>query len=184
MSKYEGILSAVKQGIPFFQMISSGIKPDEIKTAIIELLDKYFENKEILKKYAVEKLVPESINLMRLQENEHTLYLFEKCLASYRLAKQKNHKACFESFALWNPQILQSVSTFWSILHLEVDKNLLELEEFVQECFRNIGGAIEGVMKPRIKLHLHQVRIADGEEPIFEEINLLDLGKGGCPIAC
>ena len=158
-------------------MIELGFHPNEIKEAIIESLSPYFENKDVLEKLAIDILVPESINILRLQRNKGFFIFFEKCLSAYRLAKLKDSKSCFESCAIWKSQIIQSLSEFWSVLCLEVDKNTLEIEEFVHECFRNIGDFTEGLIKPYLKVLLHQIKIGDGIKTSVENINSLDLGQ-------
>ena len=160
-------------------MIESGLKPEEVKEAVVESLEPYFDNKDILERFAIEALVPESINLLKLQKDNWFFGMFEKCLATYRSAKSKDPQSCLESYALWQPQIIQSLSKYWSILYLEweVDKGNLEIEEFLHECLRNIGDIIEGLIKPYLKALLHQIRIANGIETVLGYIDSLSLGK-------
>lgn len=157
-------------------MIESGLTPEEIKEAIIELLEPYFDNKDVLEQLAIEALVPESINLLKLQKDKWFFGMFEKCLATYRLAKSKDPQSCFKSCALWQPQILQSLSEYWSVLYLEVDKSNLEIEEFLHECLGNIGDIIEGLTKPYLKALLHQIMIANGIKTVLGDIDPLNLG--------
>lgn len=176
MKKYERIISSIKKESPFLKMIESGLKPEDIKEAVIESLEPYFENKDILEQFSIRCLVPESINILKLQKDSWVFGMFEKCLATYRSAKSKDSQNYFESCALWQPQILQSLSKYWSVLHLEVDKNNLEIEEFLHECLRNIGDIIEGLTKPYLKALLHQIWIANGIKAVFKDIDSLDLG--------
>jgi len=176
MKKYERIISNIKEESPLLKMIESGLKPEEVKEAVIESLEPYFDNKGILEQFAIEALVPESINLLKLQKNKWLFRMFEKCLSIYRLAKSKDSQSCYESCELWQPQIFQSLSEYWSVLYLEVDKNNLEIEEFLHECLRNIGNIIEGLTKPYLKALLHQIRIANGIKTVLGDINSLDLG--------
>jgi len=175
--KYERIVSAIKGESPFLKMIKLGLKPKEIKEAVIESLEPYFDNKDVLEQLAIKALLPESVNLLKLQKEKWFFALFEKCLFSYRSAKSKNQQVCFESFALWQSQILQAVSKYWSVLHLEFDKKFLEIEEFLHECLGNIGDIAEGIMKPYLKVLLHQIRIANGIKTSFQDVNSLDLGQ-------
>lgn len=177
MKKYERIISQIKKESPFLKMIESGLKPEDIKEAVIKSLEPYFENKDILEQFSIRCLVPESTNLLKLQKNSLVFGMFEKCLATYSSAKSKDSQNWFESCALWQPQILQSLSKNWSVLHLEVDKNNLEIEEFLHECLRNIGDIIEGLTKPYLKALLHQIRIANGVKTVLKDIDSLDLGK-------
>jgi len=176
MKGYEKIISAIREESPLFKMIQMGVKPKEIKEAVVESLEPYFDNRDILEQLAIKVLVPESINLLRIQKDKWLFEMFEKCLSTYRSAKTKDQQSCFKACALWQPYIHHSISEYWSVLHLEVPKNDLGIEEFLHECLRNIGDIIEGVTKPYLEVLLHQVRIANGIKTALEEINALDLG--------
>jgi len=176
MKGYERIMSAIREESPLFKMIQMGVKPKEIKEAVIESLEPYFDNKDILEQLAVKLLVPESINLLKLQKDEWFFKMFKKCFFTYRSAKTKDRQSCFKSCALWQSRIAHSISKYWSVLRLEVPKGDLELEEFLHECLRNIGDIIEGVTKPYLKVLLNQVRIANGINTALEDIDSLDLG--------
>lgn len=149
MEKYERIISTTNES-PLLKMIELGLKPQEIKEAVIKSLEPYFDNKEILEQFAIEALVPESINLLKLKKDKWFFEIFKKCLFTYRSAKNKDPQSCFESFALWQSRISRSISKFWSVLHLELNKNVLDIEEFFHECLRNIGDIIEGLTKPSV----------------------------------
>ena len=177
MKKYERVISTIKEESPLLKIIQIGLKPEEIKEAVIESLEPYFDNKDILEQFAIEALVPESINLLKLQQDKLFLKMFEKCLSTYGLAKSRDMQSCFESCALWQSQILQSLSEYWSVLHLEVDKDVLDTEEFLHECLRNIGDIIEGLTKPYLKVLLHQIKIANRIKTSFGNIDSLDLGQ-------
>jgi hypothetical protein len=176
MKNYERIISTIKEESPLFSMIQLGLKPEEIKEAVIESLESYFDNKNILEDFALEVLVPESINLIKLNQDRFFFEMFEKCLFTYHLAKSKDPQSCFKSCTHWQPSIIDSISKYWSILFLEVDKTNLETDEFLYECLRNIGGLIEGVIKPYLKVLLHQIRIANETKTSIEDIDSLDLG--------
>lgn len=114
-----------------FEIIKLGLKPKEIKKFVIETLEPYFENRDVLDEFAIETLIPESITLLRLQRDKRFFEMFKKCLFTYRSAKVKDPQASFKSCVIWHPYVLNSVSEFWSVLHLEVDKGVLEVEEFL-----------------------------------------------------
>ena len=77
----------------------------------------------------------------------------------------------------WMPAKYEGLSKFWSQLHLELNKVNLDLEEFLHECLRNIGGIIEGEIKPLTMELLHQLRISKGKIVSEQEIKALDLGN-------
>ena len=60
---------------------------------------------------------------------------------------------------------------------MEVDKDVLDIEEFSHECLRNIGDIIEGLTKPYLKVLLHQIKIVNRIKTSFENIDSLDLGQ-------
>lgn len=176
MKDYERIISAIREGSPLFKMIQMGVKPKEIKEAVVESLEPYFDNRDVLEQLAIKVLIPESINLLRIQKDKWLFEMFEKCLFTYRSAKTKDQQSCFRGCALWQPYITRSISKYWSVLHLEVPKSDLGIEEFLHECLRNIGDIIESVTKPYLKVLLHQVRIANGIKTALEDIDSLYLG--------
>jgi hypothetical protein len=177
MPKYDRIIPSIRLKTPFFEMIQRGLKPGDIKKAVIEILSPYFENKRLVEYHAIDLLAPESIILARLQNNPLFLAGFENCLATYRSAKAANSQSCFESLAWWQPQVILSLSKFWTILYLEIDKRNLEKEEFLHECLRNIGDIIEGLTKPYLKILYHQLKIAQGRVIFPKKIDSLNLGQ-------
>ena len=176
MQKYERILSSIREGTRLFEMIPRGFKPEDMKKAVIEALDPYFENKDALKHFAI-ILIPESIILTKLRRNPLFLDSVQNCLSIYRSARIRSSQSCFDSFAWWQPQVIQSLSEFWTVLHLEVDKSTLETKEFLHECLRNIGDIIEGLTKPYLKIIFHQLKIADGSEVSPENVDSMRLGR-------
>jgi hypothetical protein len=177
MNKYEKIIANVKDQTSFLGMIKRGIKPHEIKEAIIQLLVPYFENKAMLERLAIDELVCESVLFVKVRRNRFFFNKFEKCIASYHSSKNENPKSCFEACALWFDEICESESKFWSVVHLEVDKCKLEIEESVHESLKNIGEIIEGLAKPYLKVLLAQNRIARHMKKPNEVIDTLELGR-------
>lgn len=175
MKKYDKILIDSQKN-PLLQMTEMGITPNEIKQTIINSFDPYFENKEVLEKDAINLLVVDFINLLKLQNDTFYFDCFEKCLLTFNAAKIKNSHACFESCANWQCEIEKSLSQYWSTYLVEIPKNTLETEEYVYECLRNIGSIIEGVIKPYLKILIHFVRIENGRQTTVESINSTNLG--------
>ncbi len=172
MERYRKIISGVT---PILQLLEKGAKPEDIKTAVVETLEPFFQNKGILEKLAIEHLIPDAITLSRLEGDEFFFAMFSKCLNTYRSAKATDTATCFKSIALLEPQIANSQTKFWSVMNLEVDKSTLGLEEFLHECLRNIGDFIENLAKPYLKQLLVQVRIERQTEAT--DVDLLDLGN-------
>lgn len=175
MNKYDKILTDVQKN-PLLHMIEMGNTPDDIKEAVIDSLSPYFENEDILEKNAINLLVTESINLLKLKIHSWHFDYFKKCLLTFRSAKIKDSHASFESCAYWQNEIKQSVSEHWSSYYLEIPKNTLENEEYVFECLRNMGTIIEGLIKPYSKVFIHNVRISNGVKTTPHNINSLSFG--------
>lgn len=177
MDKYERIISTVKERTSFLDMVEAGIKPAEIKGAIIALLEPYFDNRETLEKNAVNHLVADSVLLVRIRRDKFFFDKFEKCIGTYRSAKRKDPKGCFKSCVVCLDGIIESEKKFWSVANLEVDKYKLELEDALHECLKNIGEVIEGLEKPYLKVLLCQTRIECGVRGSGNDVKVLDLGQ-------
>ena len=145
------ILRAIGDEGILYKVIQQGVKPIEIKSAIIEALNPYFENKQILEKFSIDILVPEMINLLKLQIDKWLFNIFEEYYQIFIDSKRIDKNKCFESFAYWHQEIIDDNSRFWSIHNLELDKNILPDSEMIFECFRNIGDIIEGLNKSYLK---------------------------------
>lgn len=177
MNKYEKIIANVRDNTSFLQMIKQGVKPHEIKETIIKLLWPYFENKATLERVAIDHLVCDGVLFVKVRKDKFFFEKFEECLATYHSSKLEDPKSCFAACALWFDDICESESKFWNVVHLEVDKCNLELEESVHECLKNIGEIIEGLAKPYLKVLLAQNRIARRKKKSTESIDTLKLGQ-------
>jgi hypothetical protein len=174
MERYGKIIWRVA---PILALIEQGLMPKDIKEEVIKSLEPFFDNKKLLNDFAIAVLIPESITLTKLEENKSFFEAFKQCLSVYRSAKLKDTLRCYGSIALLEPQIAQSLSKFWSVLNLEVNKSTLRLDEFLHECLRNIGDLIEDITKPYLKSLLLQIRIARGDKDRSANIDSLDLGN-------
>jgi hypothetical protein len=177
MDKIEKMLLRIKQENFLIKSIELGINPKDIKNAVIDTLSPYFENNKILIKYSIDLLLPEFINLMKLKQDNWSFKMFESCFYTYRMAKNKNQLKCFESMAFWQKYIEESILKFWTIYNLERDKNMLESDKMVFECFRNIGDILEGLNKPYLKSLLCQIKIINGVTIDYQTIGNSELGK-------
>ena len=174
MEKYRKIIARTT---PIISLIQQGVKPEDIKKGVIETLEPFFENQEVLTALAVDFLIANAVVLETIKQDAQFFEDFKKCLSAYRSAKDKQPQKCYESIALLESEIDRSVSKFWSVVHLEVDKSTLEIDEFLHECLRNIGDSIEELSKPYLKSLLLQLRLLRKEENFSSKINAIDLGK-------
>jgi hypothetical protein len=175
-NKFHRITSSIRDYTTLLQAFEDGATPDDVKQGAIQLLSPYFTTPEVLED-VVSILMPDVVLFVRLRARRWPVQLFEHALESHRQAKAENAQESLKAFADWLPHIYEGVSVFWSQFHLEVDKSLLDIEEFVYECSRNIGALVEGATKPVVRELLHQVRIGGGEHTTFQDIEALSLGK-------
>jgi ribosomal protein L25 (general stress protein Ctc) len=173
---YKKVLDGVRQFSPLLSFAEQGMSPAEIKQSIIDLLSPYFTNQSVLNDLAIEVLVPEAVNVSKIENDAWAKVMFTNVLSEYRQAMSSDKNACFEGSAKWESKIQHGVSEYWSGFHLEIDKSELPLEEFKYEAFRNIGMVIEASLQPLLKELLLQVRIRRGKANPETGLDTLDLG--------
>ena len=173
MDRYQKIIASSST---ILKLIEQGFTPDDIKEGVIQSLSPFFENKELLKTFAIQQLIAESITLEKIKEDGRFVDVLKQSLLIYRLAKEKEPVRCYESITLLEPSIAQSQSKFWSMLNLEVDKSNLTIHEFLHECLRNIGDFVEELAKPYLQSLLLQVRINEKKENLLKNVDQIDLG--------
>ena len=173
MERYQKIIASTS---PILKLIEQGFTPEDIKEGVIESLNPFFKNKELLKTFAINQLIAESITLEKIKEDGRFIDVLKQSLLIYRLAKEKEPASCYESIALLESSISQSQSKFWSMLNLEVDKSKLTLHEFLHECLRNIGDFVEELAKPYLQSLLLQVRINEKKRNLLNNVDQIDLG--------
>lgn len=175
--KNSGLFSEIYEQVGFNQLYNLGYKPNEIKEMIKEILQPYFKNKTILNSNIFSGIIAEAINILKIRKNKKFFYPLEQCLMQYHAALKKESHKCFEACANWYEPAIVSFSKIWSYKKLEHNKNKLENEEYMEECFDLIGKLIEGVIKPFLQCLYCQFLIANSRFFTFKQIELLDLGK-------
>lgn len=175
MNKFKKVVAGVRKFSSLLQLVEAGLSTAEIKKGVIETLEPYFQNHEVLE-LAIPELVPEAVSLVKLQEDSWALKSFKQCLETRRLAQAIAGEESLRDCALWEPTVLKGLSNYWSALHLEVPKSELSIEEFTYEAFRNIGTIIEGPMQPYLRELLHQVRLVRRISKPATGLNSMDLG--------
>jgi hypothetical protein len=173
---YKKVLDGVRQHSPLLSFAEQGMSPTQVKQAIVDLLSPYFTDQKILNELAVELLVPDAVNVSKIENDAWARAMFTNVLNEYRHAAASDRNACFETCANWEGKIQHGISEYWSGFYLEIDKGELPLEEFKYEVFRNIGMLIEACMQPLLKELLIQVRIRRGK--LNPELGVEDLDLG------
>lgn len=177
MTELRDVLLGVRHFSPLLQMRETGMSATEMKEMVIDLLEPYFSNQGILEQFALSLLVPEAVNLMRLQADPWALEMYHHCLEVHHSALAVAGDESLRACAQWEPAIQRALSEFWSMFHLEVPKSDLPLEEFRFEAFRNIGALLEACVQPYLRELLHQVRLRDGAAEPEAGLRRVSLGR-------
>lgn len=171
------VLEGVRKHSPLLAFAEEfDMSPGEVKDSIIDLLSPYFTNHEILRRFAIDVLPPEAVNVSKILADPWAREMFVTVLNDYRGAFASNTDACLESFANWENEIQTGLSEYWSAFHLEVGKQDLSLEEFKYETFRNIGMLIEASLQPFLRNLLEQVRIRRRQPTTHQTLRRMELG--------
>lgn len=161
---------------PILEFLKKGIRPENIKEALLISLKPYFRNQNLLNEIAMNELVGGWINFELFKKNTWYFDKFEKCLELFKDAYEKKNKECISAIVDWSPEISQCITKYWSFLHLEVDKDELGLYEYLEENLKNIGQILEGIIKTYLKLLLQINRIRLNIPIELSKIKQMDLG--------
>lgn len=162
---------------PFSHFYDFGLTPEDIKLSILDSFSPYFLNQENLEKYAISDLTTNWLAYLSVyKEYPESLVLIDKILLLFNEAKKQDLNATIEAYVQWMPEIIQSISRFWSLHNNQKKLDKLCLEDFVEESLDMIGKTIEGLSKPFIKLIFHLNRIKRNKPYNFSEIDKKDLG--------
>ncbi len=170
------ILNGIKRKTDFQALFNSGIDPNQLKKAIIDLFDPYFTNKKILEESAIELLVADAVSLELLKSTGFGLQLFLYSLEIHKTANLNNKKDCLNAIIYWVIPIYKGITKYWSQFHLEIDKSELQDEEFLHENLRNFGSLLEGLTKPLCCELLHHQKISEGKDIEADQISNLKFG--------
>jgi hypothetical protein len=170
------ILEKINIANPLLTLTEAGFTPDQIKTLVVETLGPFFKNQAILRELAVEFLAPEAANVGRLLILPKGVHFLNNALSQYHAAYADNTDQAFRIIAFWERRMEQAVRDFWVQALTEVTKDDLPLEFFQHECFRNIGGMIEGCIQPLLREQLSLQNLIMGSPDPFAEASSLTFG--------
>lgn len=157
MKNFDNILNALKERSPLPSLYQLGYTPDRIKHEIIQELGPFFENPASLEEYAINFLVSDWVNLLRLKAEHPSIESDMGALIwMYRNALSINKKKTTEIMSSLMPKHVAAGNRFWGFISLEIDKSALRFEDYVQESMQNMSDIIEGIAKT---LFIEQVAI-------------------------
>ena len=148
MKKFQKILEGLKDKSPIPLLLENGYTPSTIKAEIIETFKPYFKNHSNLEKYAIDCLVSDWINFLKISVKHTGIEnSIKTVLDTYEQAKTTSYEDTLDTFSELIPFHLESGNKFWGFLNLEVDKKDLEIHEFAQTSMNDISNLIEGISK-------------------------------------
>lgn len=148
MKRFQKILDGLKNKSPIPVLLENGYTPDSIKAEIIETFKPYFKNLDNLERFAIDSLVSDWINFLRLTINYPGIEKdIELVLKAYNQAKDKDYEQTINILAKMTPLHLEAGNKYWSFLNLEVNKKDLDTYEFAQTSMKDISDIIEGLSK-------------------------------------
>jgi hypothetical protein len=157
MKKFDRILNASKNKSPIPLLFEIGYTPESIKEEIIEELSPYFKAKEALEQHAIDYLVADWINYLRLSIKFPKIQTDIKAVVeTYNKAKEVDEVETAKVLATMMSYHIEAGNKFWSFLNLEVEKSSLEIEEFTHTSMKDISDIVEGISK---SLFIEQVLI-------------------------
>jgi hypothetical protein len=148
MKRFHKILEGLKNKSPIPLLLENGYTPASIKVEIIDTFRPYFKNHSNLERFAIDSLVSDWINFLRLKIKFPGIEKdIEKVLTAYNHAKDKNCEKTIDILAKMTPLHLEAGNKYWSFLNLEVNKKDLDIYEFAQTSMKDISDIIEGLSK-------------------------------------
>lgn len=161
----------------YLDMIKVGYSPEDIKEMVIEEFNQFFINKQVLEKNAIEVLLPELINLIKLKQYGKYYQEFTMCLDMYKDSMKIDKEECFKAFANWSLDINKAINKYWIIYNLDKVRESLTIEEDVEVTLKKIGKIIEGMIKPYSFNILNNIYIIKGEKEKVNTFEKKDLGS-------
>lgn len=148
MKNFQNILDGLKNKSPIPLLLENGYTPSTIKAEIVETFEPYFQNRSNLEKYAIDYLVSDWINFLRITIKYPGIDSdIRKVLNAYEQAKKRDYSETINVLSSLLPHHIESGNKFWSFLNLEVNKKDLEIYEFVKASMDDISNIIEGISK-------------------------------------
>lgn len=170
-------LETVEKFEVFTPTLKAGSTSEEIKTAVIELLDPYVNDKKLLGLQAVSLLANEALCVANLKMRPEWTHILDKAFEIRNSAISVDRAYSFQIFCAFERVIREAQKKYSMQILFEQSKDGLNTEEYAFEMFRIIGGLIESTIQPFIKELYCLALIAVGQNPIPETVIESDFGK-------
>ena len=142
---------AVNWTEPSSALFDAGATPDQVKEAIVALLDAYVPNKSRLLELAVTVLATEAVCIGQLSSRREWKEIVDSCFEIRNNAIRINRQQSFEVIGYFEPAIRSAQESYALLVIFEVRKDELTLDEFAFDLIRTIGTLIESNLQPYIK---------------------------------
>ncbi|HBX54959.1 hypothetical protein [Pseudomonas sp. UBA2684] len=148
---------------PFTALYGMGASPNQVKAAVIQLLNPYVTDKTRLHELAVSALAGEAISVARLSSQQDWKAILDTCFAIREKAIAVDDRRAFELMSYFESAITEAQKQYSLLVVFEVPKDDLALDEFSFELFRTLGVLIESSIQPYIKeIYCLQIASAGG----------------------
>lgn len=162
---------------PYSALYDAGATPDQVKEAIIALLQPYVPDKLKLRELAISVLATEAICVGRLSSRADWKAILDRCFYIREHAIRTNKKLAFEVISYFQPAIMSAQGLYANLVIFEVPKDDLTLDEFAFELIRTIGALIESNLQPYVKELYSLLAVASGQTPDLKSVVAEDFGQ-------
>lgn len=162
---------------PYSALYSAGATPDQVKEAIVTLLEPYIRDKSKLRELAVSFFATEAVCVGQLSSRKNWKELLDCCFNIRESAIRVNERMAFEVIGFFELAITAAQANYALMVIFEVPKDELALDEFAFELFRTIGSVIESNLQPYIKELYCLLTVASSKVPDIKSVVAADFGQ-------
>jgi hypothetical protein len=170
-------LGVVKKFEPYSVLLDSGATPDQVKEAIVALLQPYVLDKELLQELAVSVLASEAICVGQLSSRPDWKTLLDSAFLIRERAIAVDKARSFEVICFFEAPIKEAQRKYSLQIVFEQSKEGLHLDEYAFEMFRLIGALLESSIQPFLKELYCLALVANGLPVDPPVISRTDFGR-------
>lgn len=170
-------LKTVESFEPFTKALQGGVPLDYLKSSIIDVLDPYVQDKELLREQAVSVLANEALCIANLSVRPEWKQLLECAFEIRNSAISCNRPLAVQTICDFEVCIREAQKKYSMQILFEQSKDGLNTEEYAFEMFRLIGGLIESTIQPFIK-EIYCLSAINKNQPVdSKSVIVADFGK-------